>query len=627
MNIHFLRSVTPRWVIFAIDLSICLFSIVFAYYLRFNFDVPDSNIEALTIIIPLVLFVRAISFAISKTYIGLVRYTSTRDVQRLFVVLLLGSSFLILLNIIAFQILETYIIPTSVVIIDFLITALGMVFFRLLIKTIFFEFHTSRKDRSNVVILGSDELSLITKRTIDRDMESKNRVIGFIDYDDDVIGNKIEGIKVYGIDELEDLITRQSVETLIIANKKIPASLKKRVIDICLDRDVKTLTIPDVTHWINGELTFRQIKQIKIEDLLERDPIQLDKKRIHNQLTNKTILVTGAAGSIGSEIMRQITKFKPKLILLFDQAESPMYDLELEMCEQLNFTQYKTIIGDITNKQQVEHLFDEFHPEYVYHAAAYKHVPLMEHNPSEAVITNIMGTKIVADAAVRYKVNKFVMVSTDKAVNPTNVMGASKRIAEIYTQSLNTQQEHTRFITTRFGNVLGSNGSVIPRFQRQIEKGGPITITHPEVTRYFMTIPEACQLVLEAGSMGEGGEIFIFDMGESIKIINLAKRMIKLSGMELGKDIQMTFTGLRPGEKLYEELLATKENTSPTYHEQIMIAKVRRYDFEDINAEINTLIYMPFSENDVDIVRKMKTILPEFKSQNSIYEVLDSNGE
>ncbi|MEA3447478.1 MAG: nucleoside-diphosphate sugar epimerase/dehydratase [Bacteroidota bacterium] len=627
MNIHFLRSVTPRWVIFAIDLSICLFSIVFAYYLRFNFEIPQANVEVLSIIIPLVLFVRAVSFAISKTYIGLVRYTSTKDVQRLFVVLLIGSAFLILLNIVAFQIIETYIVPTSVVIIDFFITVLGMIFFRLVIKNIFFEFQNPRKERSNVVILGTDETSLTTKRTIERDVESKNNVIGFIDYDEDVIGNKIEDIKVYGIDDLENLIARHSIETLIIANKKIPVQYKQQVIDICLDNGVKTLTIPDVTHWINGELTFRQIKEIKIEDLLERNPIQLDKKQINNQLTNKTILITGAAGSIGSEIMRQITGFKPKMIVLFDQAESPMYDLELEMCEQLNFTRYKTIIGDVTNKKQVEHMFESYHPDYVYHAAAYKHVPMMEHNPSEAVRTNVFGTQLVADAAVKYAVKKFVMVSTDKAVNPTNVMGASKRIAEIYTQSLNTQQTHTRFITTRFGNVLGSNGSVIPRFQKQIENGGPITITHPEVTRYFMTISEACQLVLEAGSMGKGGEIFIFDMGKSIKIINLAKRMVKLSGMELGKDIQMTFIGLRPGEKLYEELLATKENTSPTYHEQIMIAKVRTYDFEYINNEINSLTKIPFHASDLDIVKKMKSIVPEFRSQNSIYESLDTNGE
>ncbi|MFW5805507.1 MAG: polysaccharide biosynthesis protein [Bacteroidales bacterium] len=624
---HFLRSVTPRWVIFAIDLCICLFSIVFAYHLRFNFEIPKANLEVLGIIIPLVLFVRAISFAISKTYIGLVRYTNTKDVQRLFVVLLLGSALLILLNIVAFQILETYIIPTSVVIIDFFITVLGMIFFRLVVKSLFFEFQNPRKERRNVVILGSDETSLTTKRAIERDIESKNNVIGFIDYDEHVIGNKIEDIKVYRIEDLEELITRQSVQTLIIANKKIPVQYKQEVIDICLDLGVKTLTIPEVTHWINGELTFRQIKEIRIEDLLERPAIQLDKKQIQSQLANKVVLITGAAGSIGSEIMRQITRFKPKMILLFDQAESPMYDLELELCEQLNFTRYKTIIGDITNEKQVNHVFETYHPEFVYHAAAYKHVPIMEHNPSEAIRTNVLGTRIAANAAVKYKVNRFVMVSTDKAVNPTNVMGASKRIAEIYTQSLNFQQEHPLFITTRFGNVLGSNGSVIPRFKKQIENGGPITVTHPEVTRYFMTIPEACQLVLEAGSMGKGGEIFIFDMGKSIKIINLAKRMIKLSGLELGKDIQMVFTGLRPGEKLYEELLATRENTSPTYHDQIMIAKVRTYDFEHINTEIDSLVKMPFKASDMEIVKKMKSIVPEFKSRNSIYETLDINGE
>ncbi|MFO7878501.1 MAG: polysaccharide biosynthesis protein [Bacteroidota bacterium] len=627
MNIHFLRSVTPRWVIFSIDLLICLFSIIFAYYLRFNFDVPESNIDALTIIVPLVLFIRAVSFAISKTYIGLVRYTSTKDVQRIFIVLASGSALLILINLVAFQFLDTYIIPTSVVIIDFVLTTLIMIFFRLLVKTIFLELSYPRKERNNVVILGTDELSLITKRTIDRDMGSKNNVIGFIDHNDEVIGNKIEGIMVYGIKDLPALIDRQQVETLIITSKELPLEHKQEVVDICLDKNVKTLTIPDVKHWINGELTFRQIKQIKINDLLERPPIELDTKRIKSQLINKTILVTGAAGSIGSEIVRQVTRYKPRLILLFDQAESPLYDLELELCEQLHWNQYKTIIGDVTNKQQIEEVFQDYHPDFVYHAAAYKHVPMMEHNPSEAVRTNVMGSMLVADTAVEYKVKRFVMISTDKAVNPTNVMGASKRIAEIYTQALNRTQTHTRFITTRFGNVLGSNGSVIPRFQRQIENGGPVTITHPDVTRYFMTIPEACQLVLEAGSMGEGGEIFIFDMGKSVKIINLAKRMIKLSGLKLGTDIQISFTGLRPGEKLYEELLATRENTKPTYHKQIMIAKVRKYEFDYIREKIEKLISMPFTTSDMDIVREMKSILPEFISQNSIYEAIDTTKE
>lgn len=623
MNINFLRSATPRWIIFILDIFIVIFSIVFAYFLRFNFNIPKDNIDELAIIIPVVIFVRVISFLISKSYIGLVRYTSTRDVQRIFTVLILGSATLIIINVISFQFIESYIIPTSVIIIDFVLTTLGMTFFRLLVKTIYIEFNNPRKERSHVLILGSDELSLITKRTIDRDMASKNKVVGFIDFDKKVIGNKIEGIKVYAIDDLHDMISKYDVETIIIASKDFPHNHKEKVIDICLDMGLQTLTIPDVTHWINGELTFRQIKEIRIEDLLERDPIKLDKKGIRAQIIEKTIFVTGAAGSIGSEIVKQITNYKPKLIVLFDQAESALYDIELELVEQSGFSKFETVIGDITNKQQIEDLFKKYKPDHIYHAAAYKHVPLMEHNPAEAVRTNVGGTKILADAAIKNKVKRFVMVSTDKAVNPTNIMGASKRIAEIYTQALNSHQQETKFITTRFGNVLGSNGSVIPRFQRQIEKGGPVTITHPEVTRFFMTIPEACQLVLEAGAMGEGGEIFIFDMGKSVKILNLAKRMIKISGLKLGTDIHLKYTGLRPGEKLYEELLTSKENTQPTYHKKIMIAKVRTYDFNNVNQHINDLIKMPFLNKDVEIVGKMKEIVPEFVSQNSVYEALD----
>ncbi len=623
MNINTLRKVTPRWVIFLIDLIIVFMSIVFSYYLRFNFNIPKDDFESLRFVVPLVLFIRALSFLISKTHIGLVRYTSTRDVQRLLIVQIIGSSILLLANFISFQTAEFFLIPTSIIIIDFVITTFAMTFFRLVVKTIFIEFNHPRKERSNVLIYGTDEVSLITKRTIERDTFSKDNVIGYLDSQSDRIGKKIEGLKVYPLQDLDKTIEQQSVKTLIIAGQDLSASKKQEIVDVCLDKDVKVLTIPDVSHWINGELSFRQIKEIQIEELLERDPIDLDKKRITSQLLNKTILVTGAAGSIGSEIVRQISKFHPKCIVLFDQAESPLYDLELELAERYSFKNYAVIIGDVTNKAHVDAIFKEYKPEHVYHAAAYKHVPMMEMNPAEAVRTNIGGTKTIADIAVTNKVKRFVMVSTDKAVNPTNIMGASKRIAEIYTQSLGKTQNETKFITTRFGNVLGSNGSVIPRFQKQIAKGGPITITHPDVTRYFMTIPEACQLVMEAGAMGNGGEIFIFDMGKSVKIINLAKRMVKLSGLELGTDIQLSFTGLRPGEKLYEELLASKENTQPTYHSHIMIAKVGEYDFKTISHAISQLIEISFEDDEMKIVKAMKTIVPEFISQNSRFEALD----
>ncbi|MEA1873982.1 MAG: nucleoside-diphosphate sugar epimerase/dehydratase [Bacteroidota bacterium] len=627
MNINTLRKVTPRWVIFLIDLTIVFMSIVFSYYLRFNFNIPQDDFESLRFVVPLVLFIRAFSFLISKMHIGLVRYTSTRDVHRLLIVQIIGSAILLLANFISFQVVEFFLIPTSIIIIEFVMTTFAMTFFRLVVKTIFNEFNYPRKERSNVLIYGTDEVSLITKRTIERDASSKDNVIGYLDSQSDRIGKKIEGLMVYPLQDLDKTIDQQSVKTLIIAGQDLSAVQKQEIVDTCLDKNVKVLTIPDVSHWINGELSFRQIKEIQIEELLERDPIDLDKKRISTQLLDKTVLVTGAAGSIGSEIARQISKYHPKCIVLFDQAESPLYDLELELTERYNFKNYAVIIGDVTNKVHVEAVFKEYKPEHVYHAAAYKHVPMMEMNPDEAVRTNIGGTKTIADIAVANKVKRFVMVSTDKAVNPTNIMGASKRIAEIYTQSLGKTQNDTKFITTRFGNVLGSNGSVIPRFQKQIAKGGPITITHPDVTRYFMTIPEACQLVMEAGAMGNGSEIFIFDMGKSVKIINLAKRMIKLSGLELGTDIQLSFTGLRPGEKLYEELLASKENTQATYHSHIMIAKVREYDFETISEAIRQLIEISFEDDEMKIVKAMKTIVPEFISQNSRFEALDYHAE
>jgi FlaA1/EpsC-like NDP-sugar epimerase len=423
---------------------------------------------------------------------------------------------------------------------------------------------------------------------------------------------------------LNDLLELHSVEQLILAIQQFSTERKQELVDLCLVHNVKVLTVPPMIKWINGELSFNQIKKIRIEDLLERDEIHLDDHKIRSELTGHTILITGAAGSIGSELARQVMKYHPLNLVLLDQAETEMHQLELEFNETFMDNHPRFLIGDIRNNSRMENIFREFEPSIIYHAAAYKHVPVMENNPSEAILTNVNGTRILADLAIKYLAKKFIMISTDKAVNPTSVMGASKRIAEIYIQSLNKNGQ-PKFITTRFGNVLGSNGSVIPLFRAQIEKGGPVTVTHPEITRYFMTIPEACALVLEAGSMGKGGEIFIFDMGKSVRIVDLAKRMISLSGLTLGKDIHVKFTGLRPGEKLYEELLNSKENNIHTHHPRILIAKVREYNIEQVSFGIDELIELSVSGKEREVVQKMKSIVPEFKSQNSIFEELDNN--
>lgn len=631
MNIFSLRDHTPRWFILIIDLGISFISIVAAYLLRFNFKLPDEylileNIQSFYFVIPVVIIIRFISFLISRTYLGLVRYTSTKDAGRIFFVLIIGSLSFAVLNIITYEVRTIFFIPVSVIGIDFLMNVFLMTGSRFFVKALYLDYAIKSKEKQSAIIFGISELALITKRTLSQDIGSLYKVVAFIDNTNVHTGKKIDGLNVYNTENLETLIERYDIQAIILAEKDIPSDLKTEVIDTCLQLNIKILSLPSVNDWINGELSVNQIKEIKIEDLLERSPIKLDKKEIGKYTLNKIILVTGAAGSIGSEIVKQLSKFQPEKIIVFDQAESPLYDLELDLVEKHNFTNFEIIIGDLTNTHRLKSVFEKYKPSVVFHAAAYKHVPMMENHPSEAVRTNVYGTKMLADFAIEYGVHKFVMISTDKAVNPTNVMGASKRIAEIYTQSLNEKRK-TKFITTRFGNVLGSNGSVINRFRKQIQKGGPLTVTHPEITRYFMTIPEACQLVLEAGAMGKGGEIFIFDMGKSVKIVNLAKKMIQLSGLQLGKDIHISFTGLRPGEKLYEELLNNKENTLPTHHPQIMIGKVSQYELAKVENEISELIITAHTGDAFGIVAKMKKLVPEFTSQNSIYEQLDIENE
>lgn len=479
-----------------------------------------------------------------------------------------------------------------------------------------------RKDLVPTVIYGAGTYGLITKHTVEKEAGLSGKIECFIDDDKSKLGKSLEGLKIFHTESLEQIIDNYEIKRLILAIKNPAKSKKRAVIDVCLAKNVEILNVPSPTDWINGEFTSGQIKPIRIEDLLGRESISLNNEKLEEEFDDKVILVTGAAGSIGSEIVRQLVAYNPAKVIMLDQAESPLYNLKMELKEKRLLHLTESVIGDIRNYERLENLFETFKPQIVFHAAAYKHVPLMEDNPSEAILTNVHGSKNLVDLAMDHEVEKFVLISTDKAVNPTNVMGTSKRIAEIYAQSANSISK-TKFITTRFGNVLGSNGSVIPLFKRQIEAGGPLTVTDKRITRYFMTIPEACALVLEAEAMGNGSEIFVFDMGESVKIYDLAKKMVKLSGLELGKDIEIKITGLRPGEKLYEELLTNEENTLPTHHPQIMIAKVREYNFEEISEHISTLTSMFADQNNEEIVKLMKWIVPEFRSNNSEYEKLD----
>jgi len=619
-----LEKYAPSFLVLLTDVAICLVSLAVAYQIRFNFNVPDTETNTYITVFSFVFIIRIISFLISKTYKVIIRHTSTRDTVRILLTLLTGSLLMVISNPINFHINERYLIPFSIIIIEFLLSVFLMVTGRLIVKVIYMELKNPSREKTGVLIYGAGEAGLTTKRTLDRDKATKYKVVAFIDDDPKKNGKKLESISIHPSSAIEKLIRKKNIKHLIIAIQNISPEKKQFIVETGLSHKIYVLNVPPVQSWINGELSFKQIRKVNIEDLLGRDQILLQLEKIKEEIHNKTILVTGAAGSIGSEMVRQILPFEPKLLLLLDIAESPLYDLELEIKDNpsTNFQNIEPIIGDIRNKDRMRNVFNTFHPDIIFHAAAYKHVPMMELNPSESILNNVLGTKIIADLSKEFNASKFVMISTDKAVNPTNIMGATKRIAEMYTQSMNGLGK-TKFITTRFGNVLGSNGSVIPRFKKQIESGKPLTITHPDITRYFMTISEACQLVLEAGSMGKGGEIFIFDMGSPMKIADLAKKMIQLSGLELGKDIQINYTGLRPGEKLFEELLANEENTLPTHHKKIMIAKVKSYPFDFVSAEIDGLIKLFNSQNNEAIVTKMKKIVPEFLSKNSEYERLD----
>ena len=617
------NNFVPSWIIFQIDLGINLFSIVAAYALRFNFQIPSEKSGIFQITIVSIILIKSIIFYLSRTHVNVIRHSSIRDLFKIFTVVLFSSIAVLVLNTIGYFIVQDFIVPLSVLLIDFFIAAYSMVMIRMIAKIFLNELKANNGVTMPTIMVGIDELALSVKRAFDMDPETNYKFVAFIDTEKEIPKRMLDGVDIYNYKRIETIIRRYNVKTIIIAKNQISPALKNHIVEKCLKHNVKVMSVSNVNSWINGEVNVKQIKNIRIEDLLERDPINLDTKEIRRQLENKTIMVTGAAGSIGSEIVRQIRTFNPYKIILLDQGETPLHNIELELDSTNSNFKAEIMLADIANPTKLKQIFETHKIDVIYHAAAYKHVPMMERHPSEAVKNNVYGTKLLADFAVKYKVPRFVMISTDKAVNPTNVMGASKRIAEIYVQSLN-EFGGTSFITTRFGNVLGSNGSVIPLFKKQIENGGPVTVTDPEVCRFFMTIPEACQLVLEASVMGKGGEIFIFDMGKSVKISDLAKNMIRLAGLIPGRDIEIKYTGLRPGEKLYEELLAKEENTLPTYHPKIMIAKVQQYDFETVSLRINKLVQLAEASDNMQIVSMMKQIVPEYKSHNSIFKVLDS---
>lgn len=616
-------SILPSSVILIFDICCVFIAAILAVFIRGNIGLPSKlTIDDYLIAPFMIVLIRSLVFLAFGTHRMVVRYTDSKDLITIFLASVVGSLILFMINLIMDARGLPRIIPTSIIYIELPITIALLIFYRIQFKSYYLETINPTKLKKNVVIFGAGESGIVTKRVFDRDQISKYNVVAFFDEDPNKIGMTLESLKVLPFSQLSDFFAKNNISIIIISIQNLPAAKKNEITEIALLHDVKVLVVPPVLKWINGELSFKQIKQIKIEELLEREPIQMDQSLVSPEIYGKTIWITGAAGSIGSEIVCQLLSFRFKKLVLIDNAETPTFFLT-NFCNSQNYSgSIDILLMDITDKKRIEKVMQEETPDIIYHAAAYKHVPVMEENVGAAIKTNVEGTKNLADLAVRYKVDKFVMISTDKAVNPTSVMGASKRIAEIYVQSLNFEQPHTKFITTRFGNVLGSNGSVIPLFRKQIEKGGPLTVTHPDITRYFMTISEACQLVITAGAMGDGGEIFIFDMGESVKIYDLAVKMVKLSGLTLGKDINIEFTGLRPGEKLYEELLANKENTKQTTHEKIMIANVIRYPYDEVVNKVESLIRMQ-DEDPLQIVKKMKEIVPEFYSQNSTFAVLN----
>ncbi|HMB63006.1 MAG TPA: nucleoside-diphosphate sugar epimerase/dehydratase [Eudoraea sp.] len=613
-----------KWLILGIDVFLICLSFVLSYLIRFNLTL-NFETDNLLLQLPLVASIAFVAFIMTGSYKGVVRHTGVRDVYNIFNAICLSSIITIFLVIVNRQssFMDNFTIPLSIIIIHSLIGFIVLTASRYVFKTLYYNLVKKFKITKNVLIYGAGESGILTYNALTSHTASNARVVGYVDDDNKKVGKSINGVKVYSKGELSEIfLLKREIEEIIVSINNIDNNRLREIVEGLVDYRVQVKIVPPVEDWINGELKVSQIKQVQIEDLLNRVPINIRKSKVSDELKEQVIMVTGGAGSIGSEIVRQIATYDYKSLIIIDQAESALYDLQQEL-KQNGFHNFIPIVGDIRDKNRMNTFFQEYKPTTVFHAAAYKHVPLMEYNAYEAIKVNIAGTKMLVDLSLNYNVDKFVFVSTDKAVNPTNVMGATKRIAEMYISCMH-QENKTKFITTRFGNVLGSNGSVIPLFKKQIQHGGPLTVTHKDITRYFMTIPEASQLVLEAAAMGQGGEIFIFDMGKSVRIFDLAKNMIKLSGLRYPEDIDIKVTGLRPGEKLYEELLANGENTLPTYHKKIMISKVRELNYAEVRSKVDELCVSNMFFNG-DTVKLMKEIVPEYVSNNSEFCKLDDS--
>ncbi len=619
--------VLPRAMVLMIDILIMIVSVLVMLFLWNSYSnsiIPSSQIMMM---LPLLLFVNLVTFIFFKTFSGILRFSSFIDLSKIIYALTIGYGiFFIFANIFSL-VGDNFTFHWEVVFLTYILNVVLMILSRIVVKEVYEVITDETSGSQNIFVYGTKLPAIRIAKSLLGNNEFNFKVSGFISDEDHMVGKNILGVRVH--DTSEDLfraLEQHNIRKVIVSPHKLREIKDSKILDKFLDLNISLITTLPLSEWSSEKMTKDQFKEIEIEDLLPRKEIQINMQKIGNNLEGKRVMITGAAGSIGSEIVRQVAAFNPYSLILIDQAETPLHSLRLEIKSKWKEVKAHTIVADVANKSRMERIFQDSTPDYIYHAAAYKHVPMMEENVSEAIQTNIQGTKVLADLAVKYNAIKFVMVSTDKAVNPTNVMGCSKRISEIYVQSLaqhiqKTGSSRVQFITTRFGNVLGSNGSVIPFFKEQIKRGGPVTVTHPEITRYFMTIPEACQLVLEAGSMGKGGEIYIFDMGQPVKIVDLAKRMISLSGQQ--NRVKIEFTGLRHGEKLYEELLATAEHTQPTHNDKIMVAKVREYEYKNANRQIKDMIDQSYQYDDMTNVANMKAMVPEFKSVNSVFEQLD----